>query len=292
MAPQPEWLDWLRAIAPNHLKSPSQRPSQRQIALVALVIMGITACTAPTETLTQPQPQSSAETKTELPAQPSVDTPASAPQKESAVTPDSPDTASALAMVNNSATSAPAISDADCQAASTQTVMTLCAQTDYIEADAKLNQVYQTVKGAQSDNGKQSLGNAEVAWINFRDLDCAFERDQFKGGSIAPMVYSNCLTARTQIRTAELQRPELPQISYQTADARLNQAYQAVIGALAADRRRALTEAQMAWIDYRDRNCAFEVLYSPVVIEETQCLARMSAVRLAQLQAALEQSSL
>lgn len=287
MASQPEWLTRLFAIAPNHPKALLPRP----IPLVVLAIMGITACTARTETLTQPQPQSSSEIKTELPA----DAPVSAPQKESAVTPDKPDNsnvATAPAITNNSATSTPAINAAECQAASTQTAMNQCAQAAYAEAEAKLNQVYQSVKGVQADDGEQSLGNAEVAWINFRDLDCAFERDQFKGGSIASMVYSNCLTERTQIRTAELQRPELPQISYQTADAQLNQTYQSLVDTLAANRRSALTEAQVAWIEYRDRNCAFEVLYSPIVIEETQCLARMSAVRLAQLQAALEQSSL
>lgn len=287
MASQLEWLTRLFAIAPN----PHKAPLQRQIPLVVLAMMGITACTARTETLTQPQPQSSSEIKTELPA----DAPVSSPQKESAVTPDNPnnsDVASAPAIANNSVTSAPAINTAECQAPSTQADMNLCAQAAYAEADAELNQVYQTVKGVQADNGRQALGNAEMAWINFRDLDCAFERDQFQGGSIAPMVYGNCLTERTQIRTAELQRPELPQISYQTADAQLNQTYQAVIDALAANRRTALTQAQIAWIEYRDRNCAFEVLYSPIVIEETQCLARMSAVRLAQLQTALEQSSL
>ncbi len=288
MASQPEWLTQLFAIALNRHKAPLPRLT----LLWVLVMMGLTACTARTETLTPPPPQSSSGIKTDLPA----DAPVSAPQKESAVTPDNPDNSSvarAPAIANNSATSsATPVNAAECQAASTQAVMNLCAQADYLEADAKLNQVYQTVKGAQADNGKQSLGNAEVAWIKFRDLDCAFERDRFEGGSMAPMVYSNCLTKRTQIRTAELQRPELPQISYQTADAQLNQAYQKVIDGLADDHRTALTQAQIAWIEYRDRNCAFEVLYSPIVIEETQCLARMSAVRLAQLQAASEQSSL
>ncbi len=276
MALQPEWLTRLLAIAPNPYKPPSQRPIQ----LAALALIGLSACTARTESLTQPQPQSSTEIKTERPADATLDT----PPAESAVTPNNPD--------NPDAASAPGIDIANCQAPSTQTAMNLCAQVAYTEADTNLNRVYQSVKAAQTDSGQRALGTAEVAWISFRDLDCAFERDQYEGGSIAPMVYSNCLAERTRARTAELQRPELPQISYQAADAQLNRDYQALMSPLTEERTEALIKAQMAWLEYRDRNCDFEVLYSPIVIEKTQCLARMSTVRIAQLQTALDQNSL
>lgn len=170
--------------------------------------------------------------------------------------------------------------------------MNRCAQQSYVQADAELNRVYQAVKAQQPSSGQQALTRAEVAWLSFRDLDCEFERSQFEGGSMAPMIYSGCLNAQTRTRTAELRQPALPNTSYQAADAQLNQTYQSLMAILDKGRSNALVEAQMAWLEYRDRNCNYETLHSPTVIEETQCLARMSATRTEQLKQNIEQSSL
>lgn len=40
-------------------------------------------------------------------------------------------------------------------------------------------------------------------------------------------------------------------------DARLNQAYKALMDATAAERKKQLQEAQRAWVRFRDTNCAF-----------------------------------
>ncbi len=181
---------------------------------------------------------------------------------------------------------------ADCGSLETQSAMNLCAQQNYAQVDANLNEAYRALKALLPAGGEEALIAAETAWLQFRDRDCDFERSAFAGGSIAPLVYNTCLTARTAARTHELFYPELPEVSYQAADAQLNQTYQTLASGLSEDRRNDLSEVQLAWIEYRDRHCAYETLYGPNVIEKSQCLARMSAARTAQLQADLAQSSL
>lgn len=170
--------------------------------------------------------------------------------------------------------------------------MNLCAQQNYAQVDADLNEAYRALKVVLPKGGKEALIAAETAWLQFRDRDCDFERSAFAGGSIVPMIYNTCLTERTTARTNELFYPELPEISYQEADAQLNQTYRSLANSLSDDRKNDLSEVQLTWIEYRDRHCAYEILYGPNTIEKSQCLARMSAARTAQLQADLAQSKL
>ncbi|MGG6263629.1 lysozyme inhibitor LprI family protein [Leptolyngbya sp. AN03gr2] len=95
----------------------------------------------------------------------------------------------------------------DCNNAQTQSVMNICAAQQASAADRKLNQVYQKAiaKFKGTPNEKQ-LVTAQQAWIQFRDASCTFERDRFKGGSIAPLMYSSCVTELTQERTKALER--------------------------------------------------------------------------------------
>lgn len=179
-----------------------------------------------------------------------------------------------------------------CNDPQTQLDMNQCAQQAYKQADAELNQVYQTLHASLSDSGKQSLTDAELAWISFRDLDCDFARDQYEGGSIAPLIYYSCLEALTELRTTEIEETQLPEQSYETADAQLNQAYQDLLAQLRVERGNDFVSAQLAWIEYRDRNCEFEALYGATPIEESQCLARMSTARTDQILTTLEQNSL
>ncbi|MEO1620536.1 MAG: lysozyme inhibitor LprI family protein [Cyanobacteria bacterium J06632_3] len=179
-----------------------------------------------------------------------------------------------------------------CRNPQTQLEMNQCAAAEYAQADRQLNQTYEMLQASLSDPGKQALTQAELAWIGFRDLDCAFARAQYAGGSIEPLIYNDCLANRTDIRTTELKSIQLPETSHATADTQLNQTYQDVLAVLGEGRSTALISAQLAWIEYRDRNCAFEVIHSDSVIEESQCLARMSEVRTDQLRNTLEQASL
>jgi len=96
-------------------------------------------------------------------------------------------------------TKTPPCSDAD-----TQTEMNICAGKEYRTADATLNRVYQQLVAMLDAAEKAQLKAAQTAWIKYRDANCDFVGDQYKGGSIRPMIYGLCLADVTQNRTIEL----------------------------------------------------------------------------------------
>jgi uncharacterized protein YecT (DUF1311 family) len=95
--------------------------------------------------------------------------------------------------------------DVDCKKASTQLEMNHCAYKSFKAADTELNQVYRQLrnnyKGTAQD---RQLVDAQLAWIKFRDTDCKFSADRFKGGSIAPLIYSGCQEGLTKERIRSL----------------------------------------------------------------------------------------
>ena len=124
----------------------------------------------------------------------------------------------------------------NCQSPETQTDMNICAGLDAQKADQQLNQVYKQLKARITDpqsikeliiavfscmRGNRILErltvqdcntphscnyryNAETAWIKFRDNDCKFAAGIYRGGSIAPMMYSLCVEKLTKQRTEQL----------------------------------------------------------------------------------------
>lgn len=94
----------------------------------------------------------------------------------------------------------------DCKDPKTQFDLNFCAAETAKTADRRLNQTYQKAIAKFKGTSQESqLVNAQSVWIKFRDADCAFARDRFKGGTIAPMVYSSCLGRHSQQRTKELE---------------------------------------------------------------------------------------
>jgi len=91
-----------------------------------------------------------------------------------------------------------------CASAQSQAEMNICAGKEYKSADTELNQVYQKLNSILNDEEKSQLKEAENAWIRYRDLNCEFVADQYKGGSIRPMIHGLCLADVTRNRTAEL----------------------------------------------------------------------------------------
>ena len=81
-----------------------------------------------------------------------------------------------------------------------------CANAAYEKADAALNGVYKEItRRLKSDAAKTGLlVNAQKAWLAFRDAECTFANSANAGGTIYPMVYSECLERLTKARTAEL----------------------------------------------------------------------------------------
>ena len=72
------------------------------------------------------------------------------------------------------------------------------------KADDALNAAYKELLAKLDDEGKTKLQAAEKAWIKFRDAECESAADDYRGGSIKPLIYNNCTKALTETRTADL----------------------------------------------------------------------------------------
>jgi uncharacterized protein YecT (DUF1311 family) len=97
------------------------------------------------------------------------------------------------------------LDDIDCKKASTQLEMNHCAYKSFKAADAELNRVYRQLRNNYKGTSQESqLVDAQLAWIKFRDTDCKFSADRFKGGSIAPLIYSSCKECLTKERSRSL----------------------------------------------------------------------------------------
>ena len=104
-----------------------------------------------------------------------------------------------------------------------QLQMDRCADSEYRNADAHLNTVYRKamkymtndLEMAQKTGDQQqikyeqtalaSLKEAERAWVSYRDIQCKAAAQQYEGGSMAPMIFSQCLTCITKHRIADLE---------------------------------------------------------------------------------------
>ena len=91
-----------------------------------------------------------------------------------------------------------------CEDAQTQADMNICWGNEYKKADAALNKSYQQLAGMLNDDEKVQLKAAENAWLKYRDANCEFVGDQYKGGSIRPMIVAICLADVTSNRTTEI----------------------------------------------------------------------------------------
>ncbi len=96
-------------------------------------------------------------------------------------------------------------SQVNCTKAITQADLNVCASQAAKSADRNLNQVYQTLIARLDQKGKVKLVDAQLAWIQFRDRSCEFERSRYEGGSIAPLIYSSCIKNLTERRTKDIE---------------------------------------------------------------------------------------
>jgi uncharacterized protein YecT (DUF1311 family) len=93
---------------------------------------------------------------------------------------------------------------APCADLNTQAEMNICAGKEYRAADATLNRVYQQLVARLDAEEKAKLKDAQTAWIKYRDANCDFVGEQYKGGTIRPLILGLCLADVTRNRTAEL----------------------------------------------------------------------------------------
>jgi uncharacterized protein YecT (DUF1311 family) len=95
-----------------------------------------------------------------------------------------------------------------CDNPATQADMTYCADWQFKKDDAGLNDVYGLLRERYSEiaNAKTALIKAQRAWLAFRDAECTLEAVGEEGGTSQPMIYSQCLSQLTQLRTEQLQK--------------------------------------------------------------------------------------
>lgn len=72
------------------------------------------------------------------------------------------------------------------------------------KADDALNATYKQLLGKLDDEGKKKLQAAQRAWIKFRDAECESQADEYRGGSILPLIYHTCAKDLTEARTTQL----------------------------------------------------------------------------------------
>ncbi len=88
----------------------------------------------------------------------------------------------------------------------TQMSMNECAAAAYKKTDAELNRVYQQVKGRLTKNQDTTLllVAAQKRWVGFRDAECAFTSSSGTGGSIYPLLVTQCRDTLSTRRIEEL----------------------------------------------------------------------------------------
>ena len=128
---------------------------------------------------------------------------------------------------------------------------------------------------------------AQNAWASAREKTCDFEQSLEEGGSIAPMMYSECQARMTQARTVRVKRfaaalessgeaPELDAVSPR-AQNELARVYGLLLKQdLSAAAHSKLVSAERAWTAYRDDACA---------VEGGACLTELAKERTAELEA-------
>ncbi len=93
-----------------------------------------------------------------------------------------------------------------CADAQTQTEMTICWGNQYKAADRRLNEAYKQFAAKLDEAERAQLKTAQLAWVKYRDANCEFVGDQYKGGTMRPMIAAICLTDVTDNRTRELKQ--------------------------------------------------------------------------------------
>lgn len=85
-----------------------------------------------------------------------------------------------------------------------QTQMELNQQTykEYQSADAEMTKTYKLILSKMTiAKQKQELIETQRAWIKYKESHCKAISNLYEGGSMQPMVQSQCLTEITEQRT-------------------------------------------------------------------------------------------
>jgi uncharacterized protein YecT (DUF1311 family) len=98
-----------------------------------------------------------------------------------------------------------------------QQTMNHCAYQDFLAADKALNAQWKLTSDEMKARDRDldrtwdkapghmaTLLTAQRAWLKYRDAHCASEGNQFRGGSMEPLIVATCRTSLTEARTKQL----------------------------------------------------------------------------------------
>ncbi len=84
----------------------------------------------------------------------------------------------------------------------TQTDMNMCAFESFERADTQMVEVFERAREHFSDKEmKERFVQSHEVWRQYRDNHCEFSADQYKGGTIRPLILAACMETLTQERT-------------------------------------------------------------------------------------------
>ena len=97
------------------------------------------------------------------------------------------------------------MSFADCNKNLNQTDLNICTAQEYKKEDQKLNKLYQAYTAKLGSAERKQFTEIQKSWVNYKDKDCQYAAQDYKGGSIYPMILNTCLTEKTKDRIDDLE---------------------------------------------------------------------------------------
>jgi uncharacterized protein YecT (DUF1311 family) len=157
-----------------------------------------------------------------------------------------------------------------CGTTQTQRDLDVCWGGRAMQADSQLRTTYATVLSEMRRLrlGTKSLTGTQAAWDTARTTTCDFEESLYEGGSIAPMMNSQCVDRMTRARSDRLRAifrtlvanrsaPALRPVSVSAA-AELKNVYGLLYKRVTPAQQKSLAASERAWTLYRDAACTLE----------------------------------
>ena len=159
---------------------------------------------------------------------------------------------------------------ASCGTAQTQSDLDICWLARATQADSQLHTAYAEVLAEMRRLGLSTkpLVAAQDAWGTARTATCDFEESLYEGGSIAPMINSECVDRMTRARTGRLRAtlrrrgenrsaPPLRPVSPSVA-AEHKRVYALLYKRVTPAQQKDLTASEAAWARYTESACTLE----------------------------------
>ena len=94
---------------------------------------------------------------------------------------------------------------AACDRNMNQTDLNICTAKEYQQADQKLNKLYKSYTAKLTSAQRKQFTEIQKTWVNYKDKDCQYAAQGYKGGSMYPLVLNECLTEKTEDRIEDLE---------------------------------------------------------------------------------------